>query len=134
MAYDLWLLVRHRLRERSGRHAEDIRVTTHALLDEIVRVARQAGAHPILAYLPVAGEISTDEELTDDERFFFDYCATNPDADCLSTRPGFAARIRQGQEFNTVGHWGPPGHRTVAEVLRDHLRDRAALAPPETGP
>lgn len=119
--YDIWSIVKLRLRVMTGRYERDKETLTRRILDEIVETAEGVGAHPVFIYLPAEKELTAAHQTLPAESFLLDFCRTNDRVTCVSVRPRFLEKVRQGIEFKQLGHWGPPGHLTVAESIKDLL-------------
>ncbi len=119
--YDVWSIVKLRFRVMTGQYEQDRDTLTRRILDEIVDTARRNGAHPVFIYLPAEQELTNARRTPPAENFLLDYGRSNTRVTCASVRSGFLENLDQGMEFRTVGHWGPPGHLTVAESIRNLL-------------
>lgn len=118
---DVFSILRFKLRNLSGRYQRDMEEITTAIVTNMIEAIRGAHAVPVLAYLPQGEEITSPAAVNDSEKYMFSLCQLNPSAECVSTRPRFAEKVANGEKFKLVGHWGPNGHRTVAEAIKDHL-------------
>ena len=124
---DLWTILRARWDWRSGAAEARMKRLTLMILDEIVQAARGAGARPVFAYLPVWGEhMKADLELTERERFFFDYCRARG-IQSLHLQRFFLSKLQAGETFQRYGHWGALEHRTAAEGIAASLREQGLL-------
>ena len=94
---------------------------TTALLDEIAKTVRTAGAVPIFVYLPVLDELTQSKMHTSDsQRFFFSYCQQRQ-IQSISLQSFFYEELERGVHLKTNGHWDPEEHRTAAEGIRAYL-------------
>ncbi len=118
--YDVWSALRHKWMVQSGRYDKQMKVVTRRILDELVAAIQTVGAIPVLVYLPVGPEIYREGTMTTGEMFFANYCQGR-NLECITSRPHFIERSRQGVRFERSGHWGPLGHRTVAEAIYEYL-------------
>ena len=126
---DLLTMARSRYEWRSGRTSALTKELTAAILDEMKSAAEAAGARPVVAYLPVYGEIPRrDEGMTARERAFFAYARDRGIAS-LYIQPAFRAKARAGVKFKTTGHWGPLEHLTAAEGLAAELARNGLIEP-----
>jgi hypothetical protein len=103
---------------------------TTAILTNMIAVIESLHAIPILANLPIGGEISSTDAVTKSEAFMFSVCQSNKTAKCFSTRPHVAEKMATGRAFRSTGHWEPEVHRTVAEAIRDYLVDGGYVVRP----
>ena len=125
---DLWTILRGRWDWRSGVAEQRMKELTLAILDEMARITRAAGAQPAYAYLPVWGELSkADMAMTRRERFFFNYCRERG-IQSMYLRRFFLSNLRAGAKFQVYGHWGPEEHRTAAEGIAAYLLEKGLLA------
>jgi hypothetical protein len=124
---DLWTILRGRWEWRSGAAEGRMKALTLAILDEMARITRAAGAQPAYAYLPVWGELSkADMAMTRRERFFFNYCRERG-IQSMYLRRFFLRKQRAGVKFRVYGHWGPEEHRTAAEGIAAYLVEKGLL-------
>lgn len=124
---DLWTILRGRWEWRSGAAERRMKELTLAILDEMARVTRAAGAQPAYAYLPVWGELTkADMAMTRRERFFFNYCRERG-IQSMYLRRFFLSKLRAGAKFRVYGHWGPEEHRTAAEGIAAYLAEKCLL-------
>ena len=125
---DLAAMAWTRIAWRWGGREEELDRVTGAILSEIFREARAAGARPAVALLPVWGELgAADPAPLPGERFVLSL-AEREKVPCLRLRPLFLERARLGAEFEKVGHWGALEHRIAAGGIADFLR-RQGLVP-----
>ncbi len=94
---------------------------TSRILDEMVDRVRSINAVPIFVYLPLGSEIVSSDSVTQGEGFLNEYCTANKKIHCLSSRPYFIDKVKQGEKFKLTDHWLASGHQTVAEAIRDYL-------------
>jgi hypothetical protein len=123
---DLWAVIAQQIRARTGAQEREEHEVTRRLLDEIARTARDAGATPVLAYLPVGWELHGDSP---GQAFLAEYAASRPDTRCMSTVEQFRAQERAGVAFKPRGHWEPPGHAAAAQAVADYLLAEGLVAP-----
>jgi hypothetical protein len=124
---DLWTIFRAAREWRSGAAEQRMQTLTLAILDEIARVAREAGAVPAFAYLPVWGEVvKTDMNMTRQERFFFGYCRERG-IQSMYLQRFFLKRLRAGVELRRFGHWGPEEHRAAADGIAAYIEEKGLL-------
>ena len=126
--YDLLTMAATRLAFRWGNRAAEVDRLTDALLTEIARETRNAGARPVFALLPAFGELGAPDPAPLPAEALVMDIANREKLPCLRLRPLFLQRARLGTELNTVGHWGPREHQLAAAGLVDFLR-RENLAP-----
>jgi hypothetical protein len=133
--WDALSMVAVEVQTRLGwRHAEAEEIT-RLLLGEIVREVRQAGAVPVLAYLPYGTELSSAAERTPGEALLFSFCESNSEAECFSTRPFFRKDVQAGKVRRSPFHWDAAGHRTAAEAIYDFVvRKKRLLSPTRSAP
>jgi len=125
---DLWTIFRGRWEWLAGTAEERMKQLTLAILDEMARIIRAAGAQPAYAYLPVWGELTkADMAMTRRERFFFNYCRERG-IQSMYLRRFFLTKLRAGTKFRVYGHWGPEEHRTAAEGIGAYLLEKGLLA------
>ncbi len=126
---DLFDLIGHAWRQRTGagrREAEDV---TRAILGEIAGTARRSGSVPLFLYLPVDTEIlDRDKRPTPGEAFLFSVCVEK-EVRCFSLRPYLARHLEAGTFPVKAPHWAPPVHRAAAEALRDYLGEEGPSPP-----
>ena len=121
-ARDMGVMIFEGLRWKFGWNRLRADRLTRAILAELARTVRQAGAVPIFAYLPVLDEVfNTDPVPTPEERFLQDSCR-ELQVSCLFLRARLAAAQRDGVPFDRRTHWPPGGHRAAAQGIREHLR------------
>jgi lysophospholipase L1-like esterase len=124
---DLGTLLYDRLRWRPDKREERVEAVTGAILDEFRRTALGLAAVPVLAFLPLEGEITLfDTRPSPQERFFFLYCR-NRGIQAIDLRPVFQVCLKRGVALKDVGHWDPLEHRIAAEGIRDALIGRGFL-------
>lgn len=126
--FDLLKMAGERLAWRFGDRAAEVDRLTDALLSEIARESRAAGAKPAIALLPAFGELGATDEAPLPAEAFVLGLATRERVPCLRLRPLFLERARLGAELSRVGHWGPLEHRLAAGGIVDFLR-REGLVP-----
>jgi hypothetical protein len=124
--FDVFSVLHHKIRMRLGLYEQEKIKTTTALLQEMIRTADSIGAVAVFVYLPsggLGGEINSEPQLGDGEKYLFSVCSANSTAECFSARPHFADKLSQGAIFRTgaEGHWDPASHQTVAEAIKDYL-------------
>ncbi len=120
---DCWSIIHLRFRVLTGRYQKDEEERTRPILDKLVDTIVGIGARPVFIYLPGDRELATARQTPAAETFLLAYGQSNRRVTCASARSHFLKKMEQGIEFKTVGHWGPPGHLTVAEAIRDLLID-----------
>jgi hypothetical protein len=123
---DLLSMLHARLRDRTGLEERARYALGEALLGAIADTAREIGATPVFAYLPILDEIGAAEP-SDGERFFEATCASL-DLECVNLRPPFHERVASGQHLKRRGHWGPTEHRAAAEDLLRLLIERGLVS------
>jgi lysophospholipase L1-like esterase len=121
-AIDLLSTIRWMAQGPERRHAASERIT-EAILRQMTKEIRQAGATPVFAYLANGRENAGKAPLNDDERWFNGLCQRLSTVHCLSTRPYFDERVAAGQKFKLKGHWEPAGHVVVADAIGRFLAD-----------
>jgi hypothetical protein len=124
---DLWTILRGRWDWRSGAAERRMQQLTLAILDEIARVVREAGAQPAFAYLPVWGElVKTGLAMTARERFFFSYCRERG-IQSMYLQRFFLEQQQAGVKLQRYGHWTPQEHRIAAEGIAAYLVEKGLL-------
>ena len=118
---DLYAAIKHKIRNMSGEYVREKDEKTMAILETVAATAGEIGAVPLFVFLPTGAGISENKGLLWGEEYLFSLCERVEQAECLSSRPHFAAKLAAGETFKTVNHWGPAGHRTVAEAIGDYL-------------
>jgi hypothetical protein len=126
--FDLLSMLHARVRDRTGLEGRARDAVGAALLEAIRDEAREIGARPVFAYLPVLDEIGAPDP-SGGERFFEATCRESGLA-CVSLRPSFFERVQAGQRLRRRGHWGPNEHRAAAEDLGSILSERGLLPEP----
>jgi hypothetical protein len=124
---DLWTMLRGRWDWRSRAAEQRMKGLTLAILDELAREARAAGAKPAFAYLPVWGElVRTDLAMTQRERFFFGYCRERG-IQSMHLQRFFLEARQAGVKLQQYGHWTPVEHRIAAEGIAAYVREKKLL-------
>jgi len=118
---DLFSALHHKARNMLGLYSSDMDLITAAILEEMANTSAGIRADPVFFYLPAGGDIFAGPGLMPGEKYLFSVCEGIGTVECFSARPHFAARLAQGETFKTVNHWGPTGHRAIAEAIRDYL-------------
>jgi|GEM_PF-513548 len=128
-AWDIWSIIRLRVRIATGRyHAHRDRVT-RMILDEIVDTCHGAGARPLFIHLPGDDELTGLHQATRAESFLLDYGRSNERVTCATARPHFLAGMDRGTVYKDEGHWCPGGHLTVAESIYQLLLAEGLVQP-----
>jgi hypothetical protein len=118
---DLLSILYGRYLQRSGKLDTERKRLAVALLDEIAKTIRAAGAVPIFVYLPVYNEIPRPEmDMSDGERFFFAYCRERK-IRSISLQKYFYEKAKRGVAPRTFDHWSPDEHLTAAEGIREYV-------------
>ena len=118
---DLLTILYGRYLQWSGKLDTERKRLAAALLDEIAKTIRAAGAVPIFVYLPVYNEIPRPEmDMTDGERFFFAYCRERK-IRSISLQKYFYEKAKRGVAHKTFDHWSPNEHLTAAEGIREYV-------------
>ena len=125
--FDLLSMAWARIAWRWGGRAEEVDRLTDALLAEIAREARAAGARPAIALLPVWNELGAADAAPLPAEAFVMAVAAREKIPCLRLRPLFLERARLGAELEQVGHWGALEHRLAAGGIVDFLRREGLL-------
>jgi hypothetical protein len=115
--WDLLQMAATRAAFRWGDRALEVDRLTDALLSEIAREARAAGARPAIALLPAFNELAAPDPAPLPAEAFVLGIAERGKIPCLRLRPLFLDHARRGAELETVGHWGPLEHRIAAGGL-----------------
>lgn len=126
--FDLLTMAATRAAFRWGDRAAEVDRLTDALLTEIAREARGAGARPVFALLPAFNELGAPDPAPLPAEALVMDIAKRENIPCLRLRPLFLQRARLGTQLNTTGHWGPREHQLAAAGLVDFLR-RENLVP-----
>ncbi len=120
-AVDLLLILHERLRWRLGKNEAEARELARAILDEIVATTRQAGAVPVIVYLPVNEEIvRPDVSMDVQELDLYDYCQ-NRGIPCLFPRQQIHEKLETGDDFRLHGHWNAMTHELAAREIADFV-------------
>lgn len=127
---DLLTMVEQRLDWKLGSRQREMEALTRALLVEIFRVAREAGAKPAVAALPVGAELSSLDIKPREERALEVVCREES-VPLLSLWPRFAALARAGARLTVQGHWKGFEHRVAAEEIGAFVKP---LLPPPSAP
>jgi hypothetical protein len=122
---DLLSMLHARLRDRTGLEERARYALGEALLGAIADTAREIGATPVFAYLPILDEIGASDPAPG-ERFFESTCR-EVGLTCVNLRPAFRQRVQGGQHLRRRGHWGPREHRAAAEDLVRLLAERGIV-------
>jgi len=124
---DLFSVIGHAYRWKTGAGRREAEEITRALLKEIAEDARRAGAVPVFFYLPVHTEIlDRQERLTPGESFLLSFCES-AEIRCLSLRPYLSRHLDPGAFPVTAPHWAPQVHLAAAEAIRDYLEGSGIL-------
>jgi hypothetical protein len=124
---DLFSVLHHFTREKLGLYDREMEQKTTALLEQMVEISSEAGAIPVIVFLPAESDITADPEPRPGELFLFSACAEIEKAACFSARPRFAEKLSSGVKMKLTGHWDAAGHQTVAESIRDYLLENEYL-------
>jgi len=100
---------------------------TYGLLDEMVSLSNSINVKPIFVYLPLKKEVIDSEDITGGESYFFNYCKTNEDLDCVSVLPSFVKQNDLDEKYSPSKHYSPSGNLLVAEEIRDFLSREESL-------
>ena len=124
---DLLVILWDHYRLNSPARERAMRDVTFRILEEMGKTARELGAVPVFAYLPVHGEIDKpDNAMTRGEHAFFTFCRAQG-IQSVYLRPFYLAKLRAGVSFKTFGHWSPLEHATAAEGIRAYLLEKHLL-------
>lgn len=119
---DLVEMIWQAQRWRSGANREEAERISRAILAEMVKLIREAGAVPLFLYLPVENELGDrDAAPTRGESFLKSVCQSL-DVSCPSLRLPLAALVDPGDRSVTRRHWPPRIHHSAAELLREALQ------------
>ncbi|HZT18013.1 MAG TPA: GDSL-type esterase/lipase family protein [Dongiaceae bacterium] len=131
---DLLAMLYGRYVQRSGKLDSEKKRLTAALLDEIARTIRAAGAVPVFAYLPAFDELTRPEaQMTDGERFFFAYCRERK-IRSVHLQRYFHDQAARGVALKTTEHWSPREHLIAAKGIRDYLIENRLVPIPRSPP
>jgi hypothetical protein len=111
-----------RFERDEGRKRKE-RGLTAAILDELVKGVRDAGAVPVFVYLPYSGERRTEEP------FLEGYCASR-DVPYLSAVPALKEGVKKGVVRRiqiAPRHWKSEEARVVASGIRGFLLKKGLL-------
>lgn len=125
--FDVWSVSKYLIQVKSGAYERSKAALTSRLLDELVATTREIGAVAVLVYIPTPIEMKDPTKFDGGEDFMFSFCQNRPLARCLSARPHFLERMREGVALNTTGHWAPAGNRIIAEAISRYLADQHLL-------
>lgn len=120
---DLLNLIYQDYREKSGLSRREIEKVTTAILDEMVHVASQVGAIPVIAYLPVTREMVVCNKELPDEEYLYRYCISRG-VYYFSLQPHFLVKAKSGITLKTEGHWGAKEHQIAAEAIKEYLESK----------
>jgi hypothetical protein len=124
---DLLVMLRDKYAWRSGANERRMTELTFKILEGIAQEAKDLGARPLFAYLPVYGEIDKpDNAMTNREHAFFSFCRERG-IQSMYLRPFFLRKLRSGTRFKAYGHWGAEESLTVAEGIRAYLVEKRVL-------
>ncbi len=119
---DMFYILQHKLLWLSGVQKERMWELSAAILDEIARLSREAGATPLFVYLPTELKQGSEEE------FFTWYCQQRSVA-CYSLQERFIEEIPSEAEFRSfTNHWQPGVHQVAAEGIREFMLEQEMLA------
>lgn len=128
---DLVGMVWERLRWVTGVNDRRAERLGASVLDDFVRTAREAGARPVISYLPVLAEsIDTTSAPTENEAFLRSWCASR-DVPCHFFRQRYAEQALELGLMDLTRHWSPPGHVIVAEEIGAFIDSLAAASVPD---
>jgi len=113
---DLVNIAYQSLRWKSGLNQKEAKDITAAILDEMVKTIKSAGAIPLFVHLPTGTDISDPRE----KKFLFNYCEARGIL-YLSIHPYFYSRIQKGANLKTDNHWSSQEHRIAAEAIKAYL-------------
>jgi hypothetical protein len=118
--WDVGAMLVNAARWRLGMNESRAHALTTAILDEIVRTAREQHAVPLLVYLPVLTELGdTSGALSVHEQFLRSYCDASRAA-CLFLRPAF---LRSQFDARSHGHWSAAEHLVAARAIAVYLAE-----------
>lgn len=120
---DVFAIIKHQIRVKSGKYESDKAKIATALLSEIVIESVKIGATPIFVYLPLIEEIPSTDDLVPGEVFLSNFCEKNQSASYFSARPYLIDKEKRGTVYKKKGHWGPAGNLAIAEAISQFLID-----------
>jgi len=130
-ALDLLVMAWEARKWRNGATRLEAEEISAALLAEVVRATRAAGALPVVVYLPVEAELTDHSAaLNRGERFLSSVCSREG-LRLHSLRADLSRGIDPGDRRATHGHWPAAIHARAAALMRDILREEEAI---ETAP
>ncbi|HNW43218.1 MAG TPA: GDSL-type esterase/lipase family protein [Elusimicrobiales bacterium] len=116
---DLLDLFRQVYRQKRGLDDQEMGTVTVAILDELIAVARQNGAVPVLVYLPFGAELLADAP----QDGFLPAYSRSRSVHYLSLQPVFHAKANSGVALKVTGHWDETEHQIAAGAIRKYLSD-----------
>jgi hypothetical protein len=126
---DLFSLIAHAGRLKTGLVRREAEEMTRALLGKIAESARSSGAVPLFLYLPVHTEILDREERPTPGEAFLQSACGPAEVRCLSLRPYLSRHLIPGTFPVKAPHWAPQIHRAAAEAIRDYLLSSGLATP-----
>ena len=102
---------------------KDAKSITPAILDELIRSIRGAGAVPVFIYCPAPPELvglMKGQTSFPEEADFLAFCAGRG-VHGFSVRPGFSKAVQNGTSLAVHNHWDPLEHKIAAEAIADDL-------------
>lgn len=120
-ALDVLVILREKIRWLLGINDRKARTLTAAILDQIVGTSKQAGAVPVIVYLPAYHELDdTNTGMSSREQFLQNYCDERH-VDCLFLRPRFRQEAASGARLESEAHWNAAMHKIAAEEIARFL-------------
>jgi hypothetical protein len=127
---DIISLIGTRFDQFSGVWDREANTITTAILNEIINVANNTHALPIIVYLPTTREIAHPSSA---EEYLFALCQANGRVRCFSARQQFLEEMAKGTAFDQrKWHWEPEGHRAAAEAIKRYLVQGGYVSSGET--
>jgi hypothetical protein len=115
------VILREKIRWLLGINDRKARTLTAAILDKLVATSREAGATPVIVYLPAYHELDdASTELTSREKYLQQYCDERH-VDCLFLRPRFRQEAASGATLESNAHWNASMHKIAAEEIARFL-------------
>jgi hypothetical protein len=117
---DIFSIIKHQIREKSGEYEKEKAKLAKAILKEIANECNRIGAIPIFLYIPLITEIHSDEFMVYGEKFLQEICEEN-NVLYFSTRPYLMNKGKKGTEYKDKGHWGSDGNLAIAEAIKQFM-------------
>lgn len=124
---DVFAIIKHRIREKTGKYDTEKAELAKALLNEIVIECKKINAVPIFVYIPLIPEVYTNEYMVSGEKYLLEICDNNSDVLFFTTRPYLMNKGMKGTVYKDKGHWGPEGNYAIAEAIKQYLIENSLI-------